>query len=106
MARRRASTSRLEPGEHSIDRSTPRQVDGQWWLDWSLRLHDDRILRRRSKGATEKIVRRRARRTAEKLLAATSTESATLERLAQEIADLSPGARETLLRMVQKMTDD
>ncbi|MGC5617471.1 tyrosine-type recombinase/integrase [Georgenia sp. Z1491] len=72
--RRKAATTRLEPGEHSIDRNTPtrRTLKGRevMVLDWSVRLHDGRLLPdRRTQGATAAEVRRKAKRRADELLA-------------------------------------
>lgn len=64
-----ASKSRLEPGTHSIDRVNPRKSDGGYVMDWSLRLHDGKLLRRRSQGKTKGEVKRRARDKAADLLA-------------------------------------
>lgn len=106
MTRRRASTANLDPGEHSADRATPRQqADGSWWLDFTVRLHDGQRRRHRAKGATESQARRRARVNAEKLLASTSPESVTLDRLAREIAELSARQRQALLNMVRDSPD-
>lgn len=42
---RRAATTELEPGHHSIDRVTPFQRPGRdgWTIKWHLRLHDGRL---------------------------------------------------------------
>ncbi|WP_328990460.1 site-specific integrase [Kribbella sp. NBC_01245] len=69
-ARPRATTTRLEIGEHTIDRSEPYERDGGWWLDWTVRLLDGRIARRRSKGSTKGETRRRAKKAVKVLLAA------------------------------------
>ena len=71
--RRRAPTTRLEPGEHSIDRNTPtdRVLKGQtvMALDWSIRLLNGRLLEnRRTQGRTATEVRRKAKAAAKKLL--------------------------------------
>lgn len=68
-ARQRAATTRLDVGHHSIDRATPREREGVWILDWSIRLHDGRLVTKRSQGATKGQVRQRARVTANELLA-------------------------------------
>jgi integrase len=66
----RASTTRLAPGEHSIDRVTPRKrPDGVWVLDWSVRLHDGKRLDKRTQGSTKGQVRARAKAKAADLLA-------------------------------------
>lgn len=74
MTRRRAATTRLEPGEHSIDRNTPtpRVLKGTEVivLDWSVRLHNGRLIEgKRTQGRTAAEVRRRAKATAADLLA-------------------------------------
>ena len=67
---RKSSTTRLEPGQHSIDRVTPRQRDdGVWLLDWSVRLHDGKLLTKRSQGPTKGAARARAKAKAADLLA-------------------------------------
>lgn len=73
----RAATTRLGPGQTSIDRSTPRrsQAADAWVLDWSVRLHDGRLLRKRSQGPTKGQARAAARSTAQRLLT-TSADSA------------------------------
>lgn len=65
---------RIEPGHTSIDRATPRKTKTGYQLDWSVRLHDGRIIQRRSKAKTKGEVRARARRKADELLSTTSTE--------------------------------
>lgn len=72
--RRRAATTRLEPGEHSIDRNnpTPRLLKGREVvvLDWSIRLLSGRLLEgKRTQGRTATEVRRKAKVTAKRLLA-------------------------------------
>lgn len=69
MSERRAATTRLEPGHHSIDRATPRKRGDAWLLDWSIRLHDGRLVTKRSQGTTRGQVRLRAKTSAEELLA-------------------------------------
>lgn len=73
MSRRRAVTTRLEPGEHSIDRNTPteRVLSGRTVvaLDWSLRLPNGRLLAgRRIQGRAAVEVRRKARAKSTELL--------------------------------------
>ena len=64
-----AAKTKLEPGTHSIDRAHPRELpDGTIALDWSVRLHNGRLLRKRTKGPKKSIVRARARQTAKELL--------------------------------------
>jgi len=69
MTSQRAATTRLEEGHHSIDRATPRERDGAWLLDWSVRLNDGRLVAKRSQGSTKGQVRQRAKVTAAELLA-------------------------------------
>lgn len=67
---RTAATTRLAPGEHSIDRVTPRQRDdGKWTIDWSVRLPDGKLLNKRSQGKTKGEARTRAKIKAGELLA-------------------------------------
>ncbi|WP_232770676.1 tyrosine-type recombinase/integrase [Corynebacterium sp. HMSC059E07] len=68
-----AAKTYIEPGKTSIDRNTPRKTPTGWQLDWSVRLHNGRLVPKRSKGKTKGEVRARARRKAEELLATTST---------------------------------
>lgn len=65
-----AAKTRLLPGTHSIDRAHPRKADkGGYILDWSVRTHAGKLLRRRSQGKTKGEVRARAREKAADLLA-------------------------------------
>lgn len=70
--RRKAATTRLEPGEHSIDRNTPTKrvlkTGEVVVLDWSVRLKDGRLVNKRTQGRTYAGVRRRAKTTAENML--------------------------------------
>lgn len=103
MSPQRAATTRLEPGQDSIDRATPRKRGEIWLLDWKIRLHDGRLVTRRSQAATKGEVRRRAKRVAEELLAtgggAWKTTSLLKDYLAQvsgpaiEAAQLRPNSR-------------
>ncbi|WP_246818585.1 site-specific integrase [Corynebacterium sp. HMSC078A10] len=68
-----AAKTYIEPGKTSIDRNTPRKTKTGYELDWSVRLHNGRLVPKRSKGKTKGEVRARARRKAEELLATTST---------------------------------
>lgn len=70
MSPTRAATTRLAPGHTSIDRATARRsTDGESWvLDWSLRLHDGRLVRKRSQGPSKGQARSAARFTAARLL--------------------------------------
>lgn len=96
----RATTAKLEPGEHTIDRGNPRERNGTWRLDWSLRLYDGTVVRHTTTGADVSVVRRRARTKAEQLLAASGPTSARLHALAAEVAALSPQQRSELERLV------
>ncbi|MEU6261713.1 hypothetical protein [Saccharopolyspora shandongensis] len=65
----RATTSKLSPGEHTAERSTPRLLaDGTYRMTWTLVYRDGRKARKDSYGATKGEVRRKAKRTAEELL--------------------------------------
>lgn len=66
---RRAATTRLEPGQHSIDRAKPFEHGDGWALRWRIRLHSGRLLDKTTKGPTKGIVRTRAKATAAELLA-------------------------------------
>lgn len=70
---KRASTTELQPGEHSIDRNTPRKRDTTYLLDWSVRLRDGKLIEKRSQGPSKSEVRRRAKVKAAELLAAGGT---------------------------------
>lgn len=67
-----AAKTRLAPGEHSIDRVNPRPHNGGYVLDWSIRLNDGKLVRKRTQGATKSAVRARAKETAKNLLQAGS----------------------------------
>ncbi|WP_160049320.1 hypothetical protein [Nocardiopsis sp. JB363] len=65
----RATTSKLAPGEHTAERSTPRQLaDGTYRMTWTLVHRDGRKERKDSYGATKGETRRKAKRKAEELL--------------------------------------
>lgn len=66
----RAATTRLEPGQHSIDRANPWYDDDldAWRLSWSVRLHDGRLKRHITQAPTKGQVRARARAKADELL--------------------------------------
>ncbi|RKR74753.1 site-specific integrase [Frondihabitans australicus] len=64
----RAARTRLEPGEHSIDRVKARERDNAFVIDWSVRLLDGRIVNRRTQAASVSEARRRAKVTAAQLL--------------------------------------
>lgn len=64
-----AAKTKLLPGTHSIDRVHPRKTaKGDYVLDWSVRTHAGKLLRRRSQGKTKGEVRARARDKASDLL--------------------------------------
>lgn len=64
-----AAKTKLLPGTHSIDRVNPRKTDeGVYVLDWSVRTHGGKLLRRRSQGRTKGEARARARTKAADLL--------------------------------------
>lgn len=67
---KRASSTKLEPGEHSIDRATPWQDEQskKWMLAWSLRLPNGKLIRRRTQSDRHKDLRPKAREKAKSLL--------------------------------------
>lgn len=65
-----AAKTRLAPGENSIDRAHPRPHKDGYVLDWSIRLHDGKLVRKRTQGETKSVVRKRAKETAKNLLQA------------------------------------
>lgn len=73
MSRRKAPSTTIEPGHHSVDRNTvtERTLNGQtvMVLDWQVRLRDGRLLKRRTQGKTAAQVKRKARQKAETLIA-------------------------------------
>ena len=71
----RAATTRLEPGQHSIDRAQPFPHGDGWALRWRLRLPSGRLLDKTSKAPTKALLRARARQTAQELLTAPGTGS-------------------------------
>ncbi|WP_123507493.1 site-specific integrase [Frondihabitans sp. PhB188] len=93
---KRAATTRLEPGKDSIERSEPteRNNDGIYMLDWSIRLHDGRLLRRRSQGSSKADARRRARATAKELLTTGGSEWKTTSKMVDFINAFSRPAVE------------
>lgn len=66
---RKSRTTRLEPGQNSIERVTPWRQGGTWFIDWSLALLDGRLVRKRSQGSSAQQARERAQRKAAELLA-------------------------------------
>lgn len=116
MSRRRAATTRLENGEHSIDRNTPttRTLKGREVvvLDWAVRLHNGRLLRnKRTQARTAAEARRRAKMTAQELLASGGrrsrwTANTPMEKYLDEVSaeeiDQS-GLREASLRQYRRV---
>lgn len=116
MARRRAATTRLENGEHSIDRNTPtaRTLNGREVvaLDWSVRLHNGRLIsNKRTQGRTAAQVRRRAKGMAIELLASNGHRSqwnatTPIEKYLDEVcaAEIEQsGRREASLRQYRRL---
>ncbi|MGC4939399.1 hypothetical protein [Kribbella sp. DT2] len=120
--RRRAATTRLEPGEHSIDRNTPteRVLKGQQVivLDWSIRLLSGRLLEnKRTQGRTATEVRRKAKATAKRLLASEGggsqwTPTDPIERYLDEVssqeilnARLRPDSRRKYQRLLKLLRE-
>ncbi|GMA19604.1 hypothetical protein MM440_14740 [Arsenicicoccus piscis] len=66
----RAATTKLEPGQHSIDRAHPFEYRDGWALKWSIRLENGRLIRKLTQAQTKGKVRARAKVTAAELLAA------------------------------------
>lgn len=64
----RAATTRLEPGQDSIDRAQPFEYRGGWALRWSVRLPNGRLVRKLTQAPTKGKVRARARATRDELL--------------------------------------
>jgi integrase len=94
MATQRAATTRLELGHHSIDRATPRRRGDVWLLDWSIRLHDGRLMPKRSQGATKGQVRQRAKAAADELLASGGGAWKTTSSLSEYLQQVSKPAIE------------
>ena len=70
---KRAAKTLLKPGSHSIDRNIVQErtdADGKksCVLYWSVRLHDGRLIEKRTVGKSKSEVRRRAREIADDLL--------------------------------------
>jgi len=95
MSAQRAATTRLEPGHHSIDRATPRKRESVWLLDWTIRLHDGRLVSKRSQGSTKGEVRQRARLAAAELLASGGGTWKTTSSLAEYLEQVSRPAIES-----------
>lgn len=64
----RAATTRLEPGEHSIDRAQVFPYRDGFAMRWSIRLHSGRLMRPLTQGPAKGKVRARARARAADLL--------------------------------------
>ena len=69
---KKAARTRLAPGEHSIDRVTAKPTaSGGQMIEWSVRLHDGRLIAgKRTQARTAGDARAKARRIADELLAA------------------------------------
>lgn len=65
----RAATTKLQPGEHSIDRAHPFAYRGGWGLRWRLRLPSGKLMERTTQAPTKGELRARAKRKAAELLA-------------------------------------
>ena len=68
----RAATTRLEPGEHSIDRAQVFPYRDGFAIRWSIRLNNGRLMRPLTQGPTKGKVRTRARARAADLLSSSS----------------------------------
>src|SRR5699024_28093 len=68
----RAATTRLEPGEHSIDRAQVFPYRDGFAIRWSIRLNSGRLMRPLTQGPTKGKVRARARARAADLLSSSS----------------------------------
>jgi integrase len=110
-----AAHSRLEPGHTSIDRATPRERGDVYLLDWRIRLHDGRLVPKRSQGSSKEEVRRRAWATARELLATSGGASwkltapvadyiTAVSRPAIEQARLRPRSRKRYLSVLGLLT--
>ena len=66
----RASSTKLDSGESSIDRATPWQDESskKWMLAWSVRLPNGTLVRRRTQSDKHKDLRPKAREKAKELL--------------------------------------
>ncbi len=64
----RAATTRLEPGEHSIDRAKPFSYRNGWALRWRMRLPSGKLIDKTTQAPTKGEARARAKRAAEALL--------------------------------------
>ncbi|MGP5262809.1 hypothetical protein [Glutamicibacter arilaitensis] len=67
----RSASTKLEPGEDSIDRVSPWQdeVTKKWMLAWSVRLPNGKLVRRRTESVRKGDLRAKARAKAEEVLA-------------------------------------
>ena len=87
-----------------------------WLLDWSIRLHDGRLVTKRSQGATKGQVRQRAKVAAAELLASgggtwktTSSLTAYIGRVSRpaiEGAQLSPNSRARYLTVLRQLAGE
>ncbi|MGP4994553.1 hypothetical protein [Glutamicibacter ardleyensis] len=117
--KKRASSAKLEPGDHSIDRATPWQDESsrKWMLAWSLRLPNGKLLRRRTQSDKHKDLRPKARKKAEELLdqakegqwKPSSELAGYIERISRreiETSDLRPRTKEMYLGAVRLILGD
>lgn len=67
----RSASTKLEPGENSIDRVTPWQDEEtkKWFLAWSMRLPSGKLVRRRTESTRKADLRAKARAKVEQVLA-------------------------------------
>lgn len=70
---KRAASSRLAPGETSIDRVTPTKTGTGYSLKWSVCTHDGQLLRKTSTGSSKGAARANARAKAKELLTTPGT---------------------------------
>lgn len=69
-----AAKTRLERGENSIDRVTPRQLpDGTWVIDWRVRLHNGKLVRKRTQAPKKGLLLKRAKKISATLLKTSGT---------------------------------
>jgi hypothetical protein len=88
----RSATTRLDAGQHSIDRVQPTKKDGRWMLFWSIRLYDGRLLRKQSQGLTKGEARARAKTKANELLTSSGGIWRTTSQLSKYVEQVSKPA--------------